>query len=324
MAEAKRPVGELLGMSPGDFGLVTNATEGVNAVLRSLEFGPGDELLTTSHVYNAVRMAMRCTADRTGAAYVELPVPTPIESAGRVVDAIAGAITGRTRLVVIDHVSSPTAVVFPVREIAAVCAARGVELLVDGAHAPGMVDLDVPATGATYYAGNLHKWCCAPRGSGFLWVRGDRQERVHPCAVSHNYGKSLAEEFEWHGTRDASAWLSIPAALAFMGELGRARVRAHNHALALWARAMLCERWGVERMAPDEMLGSMATVRLPGALADISEAAGRECQSALYHRHGVEAPLVHWQGAWHVRVSAQVYNGVEDYERLDCAIRQMQ
>jgi len=146
---AKRPVGERLGMDNADFGLVTNATEGVNAVLYSLKFGPGDELLTTSHVYNAVRQAMRHAAARGGATYREVDVRTPIGDAAEITRAVVAGLNDRTRLLVIDHVTSPTGLVFPLEEIIRACAARNVEVLVDGAHAPGMLDLNVPATGAT-------------------------------------------------------------------------------------------------------------------------------------------------------------------------------
>src|SRR3954467_11181002 len=198
---AKAPVGRWLGMRPDDFGLVTNATEGVNAVLHSLTFRPGDELLTTNHVYNAVRQAIKFTCARTGATSREAAVPMPVRSPADHVDAVVGALSDRTRLVVIDHVTSPTATVFPVEQIVRDCAARGVDVLIDGAHAPGMVPLDIEAIGAAYYAGNLNKWAFAPRGAAFLWVRPDRQAAIHPAVISHHYGEGFASEFSWQGTR---------------------------------------------------------------------------------------------------------------------------
>src|SRR5437868_3248109 len=175
---AKRVVGRWLGMRPDDFGLVTNATEGVNAVLHSLRFGPGDELLTTTHVYNAVRQAMRFTCARCGASYRELDVPLPLRSAEQIADAVVSGLSDRTRLLVIDHITSPTALVFPVEQITRACARRGVDVLIDGAHAPGTIPLNVQRIGAAYYAGNLHKWACAPRGAAFLWARPDRQPPI--------------------------------------------------------------------------------------------------------------------------------------------------
>jgi isopenicillin-N epimerase len=315
---AKEPLAAMLHVRPQDVGLVTNATEGVNAVLQSLRLAPGDELLTTTHVYNAVRMAMRHTASRHGATYREVHVPTPLSSARQIADAVVGALTERTRFLMIDHVTSPTALVFPVAEIVAACASRGVEVLIDGAHAPGMLDLDLPALGAAWYAGNLHKWTCAPKGCGFIWVRPERQAEFHPTVVSHNYGTGLAPEFNWQGTRDTSAWLTIPAALAFMEKLGWPRIRQHNHALAAWAHRMLCERFGVEPLSPldGSLLGATATVRLPGSLADLDEKQARALQQDLYATDRVEVPLFPWQGALHLRVSCQVYNVPAEYERL--------
>ncbi|MDB5321799.1 MAG: cefD [Phycisphaerales bacterium] len=318
IAAAKEPLGQFLHMRPQDFGLVTNATEGINAVLQSLRFSPGDELLTTNHVYNAVRQSMRHIATRQGASYREIPVATPVENGQRIARTIIDGLSDRTRLLVIDHITSPTALVFPVEPIAAACAARGVELLIDGAHAPGMLDLNVPATGATYYAGNLHKWACAPKGCAFLWVAPHRQADIHPCVISHNYGQGLAAEFVWQGTRDASAWLTLPAALQFMADLGWERIRYHNHALTVWAHAMLCERFAVSPLSPidGQLLGATATVRLPDPLTHLTDDQAKALQQSLYTDHRIEVPLFGWQGAQHLRVSCQVYNRPADYHRL--------
>lgn len=320
--EAKRPVARFLNAEPEQLGFVTNATDGVNAVLRSLPFVPGDELLTTTHVYHAVRQAMTFVARQTGATYREVDVPLPVASADAVADTVVGAISDRTRLLVVDHVTSPTGLVFPVKAIARACAGRGVELLVDGAHAPGMLPLDLTALGSlgvTYYAGNLHKWCCAPKGTAFLWVGPDRSADVHPTVVSHWYGDGLAAEFHWQGTRDPGGWLSAPAAIDFLGRLGWDRVRAHNRAMAAWAHATLCDRFGVAPISPPDnsLLGSMATVRLPPPLDRMTDAEQAALQQSLYTDHKVEVPLFHWGGHRLLRVSCQVYNTPADYERLE-------
>ena len=322
LGDAKAAIGGLLGMRPDDFGLVTNATEGANAVLRSMDLSSSDELVATTHVYNAVRQATRYAASRAGARYREIDVPLPARSAAAIADAVLAALGDRTRLLVIDHVTSPTALVFPVREIAAGCAARGVDLLVDGAHAPGMLEFDVPALGAAYYAGNLHKWCCAPKGCGFLWARLDRQPAVHPAVISHHLGEGFAREFDWQGTRDVTAWLTAPAAIEFMAKLGWERVRAHNHALAAWAHGLLCARFGVESVSPPDgsLLGSMATVRLPAALQSMTEAQGTALQQRMYSEHRIEVPIVPWSGQWFLRVSCQAYNAAAEYERLADAV----
>ncbi len=318
LAPVKTGLGAWLGMRPDDFGFVTNATEGVNAVLRSLDLSPGDEIMATDHVYPAVRQAMGYVAIRTGAVYRQVRVPLPVRSANDVADAVVGGMTSWTRLVVIDHVTSPTGLVFPVEAIAARCAARGVKVLVDGAHAPGMLDLDVPQVGAAYYAGNLHKWVCAPKGTAFLWVRPDKQAAVHPLVISHHLGEGFAREFGWQGTRDLAAWLAAPRAAAYFEDLGWERVRAHNHALAAWAHRLLCDCWGVEPISPldGRMLGSMATVLLPASLQRMTEVEGRELQQRLYDEFRVEAPLMLWNGRWLLRVSCQVYNVPAEYERV--------
>ena len=321
----KQSVGALLGMRPEDFGLVTNATEGINAVLRSLELRPGDELLTTDHVYNAVRQAMKFAAGRSGGSYREVAVPMPVLSADEIAQRVIDAVNEKTRLLVIDHVTSPTALVFPVERIVEACRDKGVDVLVDGAHAPGMLDLDVEAIGAAYYAGNLHKWVCAPRGSGFIWAREDRRDAVHPLVISHKYGKGLAAEFEWQGTRDVSAWLAIPKAIEFMASLGWERVQAHNHALATWAQQMLSARWGTQPLSPADgsLLGSMATVVPPGRMAALSPRDWEVAQQHLYDEYRIESPLVPFAGRTFVRVACQVYNTPADVERLACAIEAM-
>jgi isopenicillin-N epimerase len=315
---AKRPVGERFGMRPDDFGFVTNATEGVNAVLRSLDLRPGDELLTTNHVYHAVRQTMKLAARRVGATCREVQVPLPATSNQALADAVVGGLSDRTRLVVIDHVTSPTALVFPVGEIVRRCRARGVDVLIDGAHAPGMLPLDVTSLGAAYYAANLHKWCLCPKGTAFIWTSPAHQADVHPTVISHGLDSGYAKEFDWQGTRDLSAWLSAPAALAFLGEFGWDAVLAHNHAMAAWAHRMLVDRWHVEPVTPldGSLLGSMATVRLPGRLATLDGAAMAALQQRLHDEYRVEVPLIDWPGGAMLRVSCQLYNTPADYERL--------
>jgi isopenicillin-N epimerase len=331
--EAKRSVGQFVGASSRNFGFVTNATGGVCAVLRSLRFQPGDELLTIDHVYNAVRMAMRMVAGHSGAGVIELPLPLPLRSPDEIVDAIAAAITKRTRLLIIDHITSPTAVLMPVQRLLDLCADREVDVLVDGAHAPGMVDLNVEALGAAYYTGNLHKWACAPMGAAFLWVRPDRQSGIHPLTISHFFEQGFAAELSWQGTRDITPWLCAADAIGFMDGIGWERVRRHNHDMALWMQAMLCDRWGVESATPldGSMIGSMATVPLPPGVTGRFDSA-QALQARLYDEHRIEAPVIEWpvnaidgeKPRWWIRPSCQVYNTAEDYERLADAVLKMQ
>jgi isopenicillin-N epimerase len=325
LLEARKAVGRWLGMNEDDFGFVTNATEGVNAVLRSLKLDAGDEIVTTTHVYNAVRQAMTFVAQRAGAVYREIDLPLPTRAADEVLEHVVGGLSPRTRLLLIDHVTSPTALVFPVEKIIAACTTKGIDVMVDGAHAPGMLPLNVPQLGAAYYAGNLHKWACAPKGSGFLWVRPDRQDLIHPLVISHHLSEGFAREFSWQGTRDISAWLSIPRALEFMAELGWERVREHNHAMAAWVQRTLWDAWNVEPISPIDgsMVGSMATVVLPPPLAHLTQDQVSVLQQRLYTEHRIEVPLMRWNGRCFARPCCQVYNEPAEYRRLAQVIAQL-
>jgi isopenicillin-N epimerase len=268
---------------------------------------------------------MKHAARRAGAGYREVDLPLPVSSPDEIAERVLAGITPATRLLVVDHITSPTAIIFPVERITAECARRGVDVLVDGAHAPGMLPLDVPRIGAAYYAGNLHKWACAPKGCAFLWVRPELQSGIHPLIVSHYLGEGFAREFGWQGTRDLSGWLSVPRAIEFMSELGWEKVMSHNHAMAAWAQAMLCEAWSVEPISPadESMIGSMATIPLPPALSGLGEDQVTQLQKRLYEEHRVEAPLMRWGGKTYVRPCSQVYNVPEDYQRLARAITQL-
>jgi isopenicillin-N epimerase len=310
---------------PLDFGFVTNATEGINAVLQSLKFKPGDELLTTNHVYNAVRKAMQHVAARGGATYREIPIPLPLESSDQIADAVVKSLTDKTRLLVIDHVTSPTAVIFPINKIARACHTRGIDVIVDGAHAPGMIKLDLFDLQVPFYAGNLHKWICAPKGGAFLWVDHSRWPEIHPLVISHHYLSGFEKEFGWQGTRDISGLLSIHSAFEFFDQFGWDNVIRHNHEMAVWAQQMLCSRWDTIPMTPldGRLIGAMATLRLPLRFQHLDQAACEKLQQRLYDEFKVEAPLILWDGHAYVRVSCQIYNRPQDYQRLGEAIEKI-
>jgi len=330
-------LGPFLGAAPEDLVPVPNATTGVGAVLGSLELAPGDEILLTDHGYNACRNAAEFVAQRAGARVVVAAVPFPLESADQVVEAVLGAVTARTRLALLDHVTSPTGLVFPIERLVRALRERGVETLVDGAHAPGMLPLQLEALGAAYYTGNLHKWVCAPKGAAFLWVRRELQAGVRPAVLSHGANSPRTDrarfrlEFDFTGTDDPSAFLSVPACLRFLEGLhpgGWTELRARNRALVLAARATLCAALATAPAAPEDMLGSLATVplpRSPGASATprADAFAVDPLQLALFERHRIEVPIFTWPRApvRHVRVSAQAYNEPDEYERLAGALR---
>jgi isopenicillin-N epimerase len=324
---ARASLGAFLGADPDDLAFVTNATSGVNAVLRSLTFAAGDELLTTDHAYNACRNALAFVAERTGARVLVAPVPFPA-TPDAVVEAVLARVTPRTRLALLDHVTSPTALVLPIERLIAELDRRGIAVLVDGAHAPGMVPVDLGALGATYYSGNCHKWMCAPKGSAFLWVRRDRHADVHPLTISHGAnarrpGRARFRlEFDWTGTSDPTAWLTVPKAIEYVGSLvpgGWPEVMARNHALAVDARRLLCEAAATPPPCPDTMIGSLASIVLPdGPTTEIYWRNPDPLQARLFETWGVEVPVMSWPSPPRrlIRVSAQLYNERAHYERL--------
>jgi isopenicillin-N epimerase len=349
LATVRAAVGDFVGADPDDLALVANATGGANAVIRSLRFETGDEIVTTDHEYNAILNVLRYVAERDGARMVIVGLPFPAVSPDDVLDRVLAAVTQRTRLAVISHVTSPTALILPVERIVAELAERGIDTLVDGAHAPGMVPLDLDALGAAYYTANLHKWVCAPKGSAFLHVRRDRQAGVRPGTISHGLNapthvrSRFRLEFDWQGTLDPTPWLAVPAALDFIGGLvdgGWPAVMARNHELAVYGRDRLMGVLGGERLgSPTAMIGAMAALPLPpdGPLGGI-EASGSSpldtdpFQLVLYERFGIEVPI----GAWPVpavqaglppirsiRISAALHNDAADIDRLVAALGEL-
>lgn len=305
---------EFLAVSGDDLVFVENATAGINVVARAAALGPGDEVLTTGHAYPAVRKVLNFVCRESGAALVEAEAPFPVSGGDQVVAAVAAAITPRTRLAVLDHVTSQTAVVFPIAALAVLCRSHGVPLLVDGAHAPGMLALDIAAVDADWYVGNAHKWLFAPKGCGFLWASPERQAGLHPVVISHGLDQGFTAEFDWVGTRDPSAWLAVRDAIGFLGSLGPEGVRAHNHGLAGEAAELLATAWDTDVGAPDAMRGAMATVRTAQPGATPEDAA--RLHDHLIDEHAIEVPVFALDGSLWVRVSAQVYNGIGDYGRL--------
>jgi isopenicillin-N epimerase len=329
---ARAALATFVGADPDDLGFVVNATTGVNAVLRSLSFKTGDELLTTDHAYNACRNTLNFVAAREGIQVVVARVPFPVASPDEVVEGVLAKVSPRTRLAMLDHVTSPTGIVLPIERLIAELSARGIEVLVDGAHAPGMLPLDLCTLGATYYSGNCHKWICAPKGSAFLWVRRDRQADVHPATISHGAnavrpGRSRFRlEFDWTGTCDPTAWMTVPKAIDYVGSLlpgGWPAVMQRNRALALEARRLLCAVAGTPPPSPDEMIGSLATVVLPaGVTTEIMWRRPDPIQTKLFDDWHIEVPVMSWPAPPKrlVRISAQLYNTPDHYARLGEAL----
>ena len=330
---AREALAAFLGADPDDLAFITNATGGVNAVLRSLAFSAGDEVLTTDHCYAACRNTLDYVAARSGVKVNVAVVPFPVASPDAVVEAVLAKVTPSTRLALLDHITSPTGIILPIERMVAELRRRGVETLVDGAHAPGMVPVDLRALGAAYYSANCHKWICAPKGSAFLWVRRDRQADIHPLTISHGAkgerpGRSRFRlEFDWTGTLDPTAWLTVPKAIAYMGSLvsgGWPALMARNRALALAARELLCAAAGSAPHSPDGMIGSLASIVLPDSpTVETGWRIRDPIQGRLFEDWGIELPIMRWPAPPKrlLRISVQLYNTPGQYVHLAEALR---
>ncbi|HEX8170746.1 MAG TPA: aminotransferase class V-fold PLP-dependent enzyme [Thermoanaerobaculia bacterium] len=329
---ARDELARFLGCDSAGLAFVPNATAGVNAVLRSLDLDQHDELLVTDHEYNASRNALEYVAAQAGAKVVVAEIPFPIASPDVVIERVLEKVTPRTRLLLIDHITSPTGVVLPIAPIIAELNKRGIDTLVDGAHAPGHLPLDLRSLGCAYFTGNVHKWVCTPKGAAFLYVRENRRASVRPVSISHGANSTREDrsrfhlEFDWTGTSDPTALLCIPAALRFMESLvdgGWPEIMRRNRALALEARDILCRALRIDAPAPDSMIGCMAAVPLPDGTQTIAPSLyGDPLQDALLFEHSIEVPIAPWPHPPKrvLRVSAQLYNTREDYERLAAAL----
>jgi isopenicillin-N epimerase len=331
---ARADLARFVGADPDDLVFVSNATAGVNTVLRSLAFQAGDELLVLNQAYNACRNALNFVAERAAARVVVADIPFPFRCEEDLVAPILAAVTARTRLALLDHITSPTGLVLPIAWLVRELQARGVEVLVDGAHAPGMVPLNLGQLGADYYTGNCHKWLCTPKGSAFLHVRQDRQQRIRPLVISHGANSRRTDrsrfqiEFAWTGTGDPSHCLSIPAALKFIAAQmpgGWPAVMARNRALALAGRTLLCNALAVEAPCPPEFIGTLAAVPLPDARPDELPRPPLfeyPLQETLRLEHRIEVPIIPWPAppGRLVRIAPCLYNYLPQYERLAAAL----
>lgn len=311
--------GAHFGGMPMDWVFCENVTAAVSAVLSSLPLSPGDEIVTTSHCYGAVRKAMQLWSERSGATLKIADVPVPVRAKDEVVRAIAGAITARTRLLIVDHITSPTAIVFPVKDIVRLAHKAGVPVLVDGAHAPGQIALDVLDIGADWYTGNAHKWLFAPRGCGLLWTAPDRQGTTRPAVLSHGSDQGYTAAFDWVGTRDVTPWLTLTAAAEAYERFGGAVLRERNQHLAGEAAGILTDAVGAVPAAPETMCPAMVSLcfRCERAVekAPIIRAALRD-RGIVVAANGFGAMLC-------VRLSAQIYNQESDYRRCADVLRQL-
>ena len=322
----RQALADFIGANARDVVPVTNATTAVNAVVRSWLLRAGDEILTTNLDYNACRNVLLESARAAGAKVVVAEIPFPVADSSVVVEAILTSVTDRTRYAMIDHVTSGSALVLPIEWIVRELESRGIEVLVDGAHAPGMLELDFQSFQPSWYCGNLHKWVCTPKGCAFLWAREDCQSELQPAVISHGNNtpregfSAFQDRFDWAGTYDPTAWFCVKAAIDWMGNLlpgGWLAVREHNHQLASEGRRILCETLDVEPPCPVSLLGSMATIPLPSRFQALRPT-GRIVpeQARLYDAYQIEVPFVKIGDLRCLRISAQLYNSAAEYQYL--------
>ncbi len=318
--EALGQVAPRLGASASDMVFVPNATYGVVSALGAAELRPGDEILTTNHRYGAVWNGILATAAEWGAVVVEADVPFPLDSADAIVDAVAARITSRTRLLVLDHITSPTALIFPVERLIRLGHEAGARVLVDGAHVPGQIDVNLGALGADWWTGNLHKWAFCPRATALLWVAPQLQARTRPPIPSHF--SAFKEAFHWTGTFDPSPWLCAADGFAAHDRLGGAALMRENHEKVRAGRQILADALGVTLPHPDDpaLYAAMATVPLPVTEGAGEVEAAQRLHDALIDQHRIEVPIIPWGGRTWVRISGQAYNRVAQYERLAAAL----
>jgi len=308
-----------LGGDAKDWVLCENATAAFNGVLASLRLKPGDEIVTTSHAYGAILKAMQALAARQEACVVVAQVPPILENEDEVVEAVGRALGPRTRLLVIDHITSATAVIFPVRRLVDLAHGMGIPVFLDGAHAPGQIALDVPTVGADWYTGNAHKWLFTPRGCGLLWTTPSRQSETFPAVLSHGTDKGYSAAFDWIGTRDVTPWLCFEAGARAHDGFGGPSLIEHNRELAKEGVAIIAEALGGVVSAPPAMRAAMASLRFGDLPVDAAAAAA--LRKSLQQRHQITAPVHAFDGNLWLRISAQVYNESTDYERCAATFR---
>ena len=328
---------EFMNADPEGMAFVKNTTEGVNTVLRSLVLNPGDEIIVTNHSYQACWNAVDFVTERAGAKTVVVDIPFRIKDEEEILESVMGAVSERTVLALLDTVTSATGLRMPFEKLVSSLQSLGVDVLLDAAHGPGIVPLDLSELGAAYCTGNCHKWLCTPKGSAFLHIRSDLKSKIRPLSISH--GASLEGtdqerfefEFGWPGTQDPTPWLCIPLAIDFIGGLvegGWSAIMERNKTLAIEGRKILCNALGTTEPVPSSMVSSIASVEMPGN----GEVGPMSMEGDPFHNHlfdefGIQVPVFPWRhhGIRYIRISAQLYNSLEEYHYLAyCLSRSLQ
>ena len=307
---------------------VTNATSGINTVLKSLDLKPNDEIIVLDHSYQACWNAVDSITKKTGAKTVVATIPFPIDSNEQIIEEILQKVTEKTRLVLVDTVTSPTGLRLPFEELVSELQSRNVDVLLDAAHGPGIVPLDIKKLDPAYVTGNAHKWLCTPKGSAFLYIREDRRNRIRPLSVSHGASISGTEqerfrfEFDWTGTQDPTAWLCIPTAIDHIGSMlsdGWPAIMDYNTNLAIQGRNLLLESLGTPKPSPDSMIVGLAAVLLPGSEVLTTSALEPDpLHTLLLEKYRIQVPVFGWphHNKRYLRIASYLYNSIEEYEYL--------
>ena len=327
--ENKIALAEFVKCNPNDLVFVRNATMGVNTILHSLKFNEGDEILIHNHGYGACLNAVHYYAELQHCKVITAEIPFPIENEDQVVEAFLKALTPRTKFALVDHITSATGLVFPIEKITKELESRGIEVLIDGAHAPGMVDLNIDALGASYYTGNCHKWLCTPKGAALLHVRKDKQAKIIPLQISHfndlytGTEKHWSAQFMWPGTEDFTAYFCVKDSIHFMGNLMGSweKLRNRNREICLNARKHIAEKTGTALPAPDTMISHLANILvdnqaiLPEKFFNMTP----PLKKILMEEYKIEVPVFLFnksQPRFWVRIAVEAYNSIEQYEYL--------
>ena len=332
--EVRQTISKLVNAPPSDIAFVRNATDGVNAVLRSFPLKEHDQILITNQGYNACNNAARFVAEKANAEVTVADIPFPLESDTDVMVAIEKKITSRTRLILIDHVTSPTGLIIPIEQVISLAHAKGIRVLVDGAHAPGMMRLNLTAMAPDYYTANHHKWLCGPKSSGFLFVQPELQTEVRPNVISHGANQDCSKrsrfltEFAWTGTYDPTPLLALPTAITFLETLypgGLDQLYQLNHEATVKARQVLCDALQTDFPCSNEMIGSMASVPMEASRLTEHNLSWNILQQKLVHEHRFELPVFQLRdsGECCLRISMQAYNEANQIERLASVLTQL-
>lgn len=326
LADARRAVGDYLGAGAAELVFVSNPTFAVNTIARCLPLGPGDEVLLTDHEYGACRFAWQFAAEKKGFRVVQQSIPLPVESDEAIVDTFWQGVTENTKLIFLSQITSPTALTLPVAQICQRAREQGILTLIDGAHAPGQIEVDLTKIGADFYTATCHKWMCAPKGSGIFYAREEQQHLIEPLIVGWGWGpektfhreNEFQEHHEWLGTYDPSAFLTVPAAIAWQHENITAEVRQRSHDLAHAAVELASQIDGIRRVHPDSFYHQMGLIDVTAKQVE-----PETLKSWLYEKHRIEIPVVRWQNRTFLRVSVHAYTTGEDIQALIRAIEEM-